>query len=191
MAVAEQELAFLDKAFDAAEEPTSGNVPDGKYRWRVESVEVARSKKGHLGLSQELVVLEGEYQERHTFRWNGIPEQNGPDGETEQERKERIEKSMQQLAFLKKDLKAYGINTEAPGFSLSRFLANELSTLLDRIVEGEIRTTKGKDRPNVYINKLVGGPGAEAATSTGASPASAGSAKPGPGQPGYDPFGDQ
>ena len=152
MAVAQQELSWMDKDFTAASEPEVGSpIPDGIYQAKVDSVEVRHSQKGRLGLSQELIIIGGNYDGRKLFKWSNMPET--PTNEEEKT------KALQSLGFLKKDLRSYGINIDAPGFSLSGFLSGNIGDLLDRVVEVQVKTKKGEDSANIYINKLVSAPG--------------------------------
>lgn len=182
MAASASELGYLNQGFVRAEEPEGIGplIPNGDYVVRVESVELKRGKdSGQLGLSQELDIVGGDYNGRKLFRWNNIPEMDTPP-----------EKAMQQLGFLKKDLRAYGIDIDAPAFELSAFLANGLDAMLDRIVDVTTKITKnqrtGKESVNTYINGL-----AESAEVYAGATSGSASGKPGPGEPGYDPFADE
>ncbi len=174
--VSEKDLAVFDDSFASAEEPDYSNVPDGNYVAKVDEVEVRRSHGGNLGLSQKLVIIEGEFAGRTLFRWNTVPEKGVS-----------REQGMQQLGYLKKDLKAYGVDTGAKGFLMSAFLTKGLGGLLDRVCEVTVKTKAGATQPNVYLNKFLrmdgGGAGASAETSGSAPTAAAGES--------FDPFKDE
>jgi hypothetical protein len=58
-------------AFDAnyaAAETTSSEVPDGKYRVRVEKVGLSQSPNGTSLLTWDLRILTGQYTGRHVFK---------------------------------------------------------------------------------------------------------------------------
>jgi len=143
---ADVELGYLDNVFNATPEAEVGKrVPDGIYICRLEAVDVKRSKKEVLGFSQELEVHDGPQEGGKIFRWNNIPEEG-----------EQRDKAIQQIGYLKHDLKMYGVDTDAQGFMLSKFLATRRNELLDVLVEVQVKTRAGQDLPNIYLNKFLG-----------------------------------
>lgn len=151
-------LAYLDEKFEDAPEPEIGtSLPNGKYQFRVDSVEVTETKSEPAipMFKQELVVVDGEYAGKTVWRNNllDVPDDGGLTGEAYEA------KRRQRLGFFKKDLKAYGIDIAAPDFRLSSFLETRLGELLDRVVEGAVQNKKdssGTERSNIYLNSWVG-----------------------------------
>lgn len=155
-AIAQEELGYLDAPFIDSEEPEVGSVPDGTYHARIDSMELRNAQtSGRPMLNYDFVIIDGEYEGRHLFRNNMIPQK----GDSKDD-------AMRSLGFLKRDLRACGINPDAPNFSLSSFLTGGLDVLLDRVVELSCKTKKdsnGQDRQNVYIQKCLSGEQAEPA----------------------------
>lgn len=128
------ELKELDSIWEQTQvdpEPQFEDVPDGKYQVRINEVIIQNSKSsGRLQLYWDLVIVNGQYANRHLFRYNGM-------------------ETAENLKFLKQDLLRCGLNVP----KLSE-LPNHLHKLLDLILEVQVKT-KGEFR-NIYINKVVG-----------------------------------
>ena len=148
-------LTYLDEPFQDAPEPEIGaSLPPGwKGFLRVESVEITTSKKDSIPmLKQELVVVDGEFADRTVWRNNLLDVSPDPSLTPDQ-----IEaKRRQRLGFLKKDLRAYGIDTQAADFRLSTLLTSGLGDLLDRVVDAKAEKQKDSDNINIYLNEQVG-----------------------------------
>jgi hypothetical protein len=132
------DLTEFDGDYAAAKPPDNGEVPDGKYGVRVQSVTLGRSQKGDAMLTYDLVVMTGPYARRHIFK-NAV-----------------ITKAS--LPLVKGDLKTLGL-------VLRRFseLPNHLDELVGRTLEVTKRT---KDEyTNVYFNKRIQVPAQEAGRS--------------------------
>jgi hypothetical protein len=140
------DLTFLDDQFEEAEEPQGGtSVPDGQYTAKVENVEFTETRTAEPKpiLKQELVITDGEFSGKSLYRNN-------------------LMSTAQNLGYLKKDLRALGIDVNAPGFKLSHFLQNGLSELLDKVVGVTVKNKldqTGTMRCNVYINDAGAGAG--------------------------------
>ena len=122
------DLSAYDAEFDAAQAPDMEEVPDGKYQIRVNSVKLAQSQKGNPMIKWDLIVISGQYTDRHIFKNSVI--------------------TAASLPFVKGDL-------ETLWLSLTKFsdLPNHLESLLDLNVEVTKRT-KG-EYTNVYFNKRL------------------------------------
>jgi hypothetical protein len=122
------DLSSYDADFEAAQAPDMEEVPDGKYQVRVNTVKLAQSQKGDPMLKWGLIVISGQYADRHIFKNSVITPAS--------------------LPFVKGDLQTLGLTL--PKFS---DLPNHLESLLDLSIEVTKRT-KG-DFTNVYFNKLL------------------------------------
>jgi hypothetical protein len=122
------DLSAYDAEFDAAQAPEMEEVPDGKYQVRINSVKLAQSQKGDPMIKWDLIVISGQFTDRHIFKNSVITPAS--------------------LPFVKGDLKTLGL-------TLAKFsdLPNHLESLLDLKVEVTKRT-KG-DYTNVYFNKVI------------------------------------
>ena len=122
------DLSAYDADFEAAEAPEMQEVPDGKYQVRVNTVKLAETQKGDPMLKWDLIVISGQYADRHVFKNAVITPAS--------------------LPFVKGDLKTLGVQ-------LAKFsdLPNQLPSLLDTNLEVTKRT-KG-DFTNVYFNKVI------------------------------------
>lgn len=133
-------LTYLDDMFEEAEEAAGGGerVPDGEYAARVDAVEFTLSRDGNKPmLKWDLVIVDGEYENRHLFRNNMMATQ-------------------QNMGYLKRDLKTVGIDIYAEGFKLLNFLQTRLGELLDRVIRVSVATQKNDpSRYNVYLNELL------------------------------------
>lgn len=141
------DLDYLDDEFMEAEEPVGfSKVPDGEYIASVFAARAAMSEDEQPipRLEWEFIILEGEYADRHLFRNN-------------------ILKDKQSCGWLKKDLRACGIDIDDPSFKLSEFLVNGVEQLLDVEINITVknkkyidkRTGEEKEACNVYINGLA------------------------------------
>jgi hypothetical protein len=142
------EVKQLDEVFNEAPEPAGGSqVPDGTYYARVDSLELKKSQAGKLMLKWDLVI-EGDQPTEDLDQYQGVT----------LHRNNMLESS-QNLGYLKKDLKACGVDVHREGFALSQFLDEEMDSLLDLVVEIQVRTTKkdGNTNQNIYINGLADG----------------------------------
>ena len=122
------DLTEFDGDYAAAKPPDNGEVPDGKYGVRVQSVTLGRSQKGDAMLTYDLVVMTGPYARRHIFK-NAVITQAS-------------------LPYVKGDLKTLGM-------VLGKFsdLPQHLPELLDKTLQITKRT---KDEfANVYFNKVI------------------------------------
>ena len=122
------DLSAYDAEFDAAQAMKMEEVPDGKYQIRINSVKLAESQKGDPMIKWDLIVISGQFAERHIFKNSVITPAS--------------------LPFVKGDLNTLGLN-------LTKFsdLPNHLESLLDLNVEVTKRT-KG-EYTNVYFNKVI------------------------------------
>ncbi|OYD06081.1 DUF669 domain-containing protein [Paludifilum halophilum] len=121
--------------YKQAEVSSFDELPDGRYRVRVQAARLKESKnQGIPMLEWEFVVAEGKYEGRHEWKYNLIV----PD----------------RIRWLKQDLFNAGLDLE----ELEK-LEQELPQLLDRVLEIEIKTNKsektGKAYRNVYIRKVI------------------------------------
>ena len=66
------DLTAFDANYAAAEATPSGEVPDGKYRVRVEKVRLSQSPNGTSLLTWNLRVISGQYTGRHVFKHMAI-----------------------------------------------------------------------------------------------------------------------
>lgn len=127
-------LKQYEQEFKEAEVNSYTELPDGKYTVKVETARLKESKNhGIPMLAWEFVVVDGEYEGRHEWKYSLImPER---------------------MQWLKQDLFSAGLELE----ELHR-LEEELPSLLDRLLEIKIETKmskNGKEYRNVYIQKVV------------------------------------
>ena len=122
------DLSAYDADFEAAEAPEMQEVPDGKYQVRVNTVKLAESQKGDPMIKWDLIVISGQFADRHVFKNSVITPAS--------------------LPFVKGDLKTLGLQLA----KLSD-LPNHLESFLDMNLEVTKRT-KG-DFTNVYFNKVI------------------------------------
>lgn len=122
------DLSAFDDEFDAAEAPSTEEVPDGKYQARIDSVRLDRSQKGDPMIRWDLLVIAGQHTGRHIFKNSVITPAS--------------------LPYVKGDLKTLGL--ELAKFSA---LGNRLEELLDVTLEVTKRT-RG-EYSNVYFNKRI------------------------------------
>jgi hypothetical protein len=181
---------YLNEPFRDSEEAQGfGNMPDGTYRCKVDTVEIKESqnKPGSYYLNWQLVI-DGtpDYAGRYLFHTNNLPD--GMD----------LEKTRQQLGFLKHDLAMCGVNIKHPQFNLNDFLHNHLAKLLDRpvMVQAKTKTDKNtsKDRQNTYFQEAKSGVAGVAGATGPAGVGAAASANPiavAPAEEAFDPFQDQ
>jgi len=140
MSTYDPDLSVYEAAWNqSAEVPTvsTDEVPDAVYHCSVHTVEIKTSKAGNLMLAWQLKVIGPSHKGRLIFRQN------------------MIAADAQRLAFLRKDLSTCGVD---PG-KIST-LRDRLELLLDREIEVKVET-KGQYR-NVYINRLIRAPKADA-----------------------------
>lgn len=166
-AISKADLAQYDDEFRDSEEPEiGGNVPDGVYIAKVDSVEMRTSQAGNYYLNWDLEIVSGGCVGRHVFRGNTMQTQ-------------------QNLGYLKRDLKTCGVNIDSPKFKLSTFLTSHLTRLLDLNLEVIVKTRRDDPaRQNVYINKLVDADAVAAESATGEAAGDDGA------DDDFDPFAD-
>jgi hypothetical protein len=122
------DLSSFDDEFSTAEAPEYGEVPDGKYQVRIESVRLESSQKGVPMIKFELEVLSGSQAGRRIFKNSVITQASIP--------------------YVKGDLKTLGIE-------LSKF--SELSGRLEELLDVTMEVTKRTrgDYTNVYFNRRI------------------------------------
>lgn len=145
-AISVNDLNYMDDEFIETEEPQGfSRVPDGDYTAYIYSARAAMSEDDQPipRLEWEFIVIGGEYADRHLFRNNVL-------------------KDKQALGWLKKDLRACGVDVDDPAFRVSEFLVNGTEQLLDVEVDVTVKNKKyinrlgeEKEACNVYINGLA------------------------------------
>jgi hypothetical protein len=132
------DLSEFDDEYAAVKPADNGEVPDGRYQVRVQSVKIDYSKNNQKMLRWDLVVIAGTHARRHIFKNAVITDAS--------------------LPFVKGDLKTLGLKLK----KLSE-LPNHLDELVGRTLEVTKRT---KDEyTNVYFNKRIQAPAPEAGQS--------------------------
>jgi len=140
MSTYDPDLSVYEAAWNQSAEvstTSTDEVPDGVYHCSVHTVEIKTSKAGNLMLAWQLKVIGPSHKGRMIFRLN------------------MISGDPRRLAYLRKDLSTCGID---PG-KIST-LRDRLELLLDRQLEVKVQT-QGQYR-NVYINRLISAPKADA-----------------------------
>jgi hypothetical protein len=66
------DLTAFDANYAEAQVRRNNPLPDGKYRVRVENVELTRSSNGNSILKWDLLVLDGQFTGRHLFKTAAI-----------------------------------------------------------------------------------------------------------------------
>jgi hypothetical protein len=122
------DLTSFDDEFSTAEAPEYGEVPDGNYQARIESVRLESSQKGVPMIKFDLEVLSGSQAGRRIFKNSVITQASIP--------------------YVKGDLKTLGIE-------LSKF--SELSGRLEELLDVTLEVTKRTrgDYTNVYFNRRI------------------------------------
>ena len=62
------DLSAFDDDFSSAEAPSFDEVPDGKYKARIDEVRLDRSQKGDPMIKWDLIVIAGAQTGRHIFK---------------------------------------------------------------------------------------------------------------------------
>lgn len=130
-------LSHLDDAYQTAETPQIGDLPDGKYQVRIDRASFKQSNAtGDWGLNLEMVVLSGEHEGRYIFKWSNLED-------------------TERLGYLKADLTTLGYS------GLLSELEDNLAQLLDVKLEVQLKSKAGKTDPsktyqNCYLNKNLG-----------------------------------
>ena len=127
---------FNDEFENAEIQEGFSSLPDGKYQARLDAIRMEpNSYTGFLHLAIEFVVCSGEYEGRKIFYSKPVKQE--------------------QMPYIKTDLARLGIKPAR--FSL---VEKEFSSVLDKIVDIQLKTSKpnmeGKVYQNTYINKVVG-----------------------------------
>lgn len=141
------DLEYLDEEFVEAEEPAGfSRVPDGDYVAAIDALRAEMTDDNYPRLGWEFVIQGGDYDGRRLFLNHTL-------------------KDKRNIGWLKKDLRACGVDIDAPEFRLSAFMAEEsnLEELLDVLLDVTVknRTYKAADgtekqATNVYINGVAG-----------------------------------
>jgi len=120
------DLTVFDANYAATQVSTSNQVPDAKYRVRVENVKLTQGSNGHSILTWDLRVLAGQFTGRHIFKHAAI--------------------TAASLPIIKRDLLVLGLD-------LARFssLPDHLESLVGKTLSATKRTKK--DFVNVYFDK--------------------------------------
>lgn len=135
----EEYLASFDQDFADAPLPerSGGNVPDGKYQVKIDSVEIRSNQfNGGMELAMRLKVLDGPQSGRIIFHQREID-------------------NPERMSYLRGDLNVCGLELQ----KLSE-LPRKLESLLDVRLDVQVKSKASKNDPekiyqNVYLNKRL------------------------------------
>ena len=122
------DLSVFDDDFSSAESSDFDEVPDGKYQVRINTVRLDKSRKGDPMIKWDLIVISGNFTDRHLFKNSVI--------------------TPAALPFVKGDLKTVGL-------TLTKF--SELQGRLEELLDVTLDITKRTrgEYTNVYFNKRL------------------------------------